>query len=165
MCTLPSAASSDDLNSTMLSACGRASRRLGPRFDALTASIGVVVGPRESYTPSDSLRKDSLIVVERHVELPGTLTEKPSLPPVVLTLIYPGSEVGDPDRFPIVIVRRDGGVLEIRVAFIARLSGVSEWIQNKVGHFMQSPGQRGCECKLEHTRPGGRWRPEATKSS
>jgi hypothetical protein len=93
-----------------------------------------VRSPREPHFAADVLRKDSLIVVEPQVELPGALAEQPSL----LVLVDRGPVVGDADRRAFVIVGRDGGVLHAGVALVAGLFIVSNWNQNEVTRSLQS---------------------------
>ena len=102
--------------------------------DALTASISVVRSPREPHFAADVLRKDSLVVVEPQVELPGTFAEQPSL----LVLIDRGPVVGDADRRAVVVVGRDGGVLHAGVALVAGLFIVSNRNQNAVTRSLRS---------------------------
>jgi hypothetical protein len=61
--------------------------------------------------------------VEHQVELPGTLAEEPGF--LTIRLVDLGSEVGDADWCAVVVVGRDGGVLEAGVALVAGLFIVS----------------------------------------
>lgn len=116
-----------------------------------------------------------MIVLEIHVDLPSRLTEEPC----ILVLLYVGLVIDDTDRWLVVVVDRDGGVLEVRIALIARLYAISTRSRYTLcGPFARSlasywqempkltgtirvcaPGQRGREYKPGHSQLAGRQRP------